>query len=95
MSNLKIRFKGEEYIFPCGTLEAGGPIATPEQYQNFRPSFAHLFPNGQVKRHGEVIGTREDIEVIGTDDTEIESIQGLDEFSPDALLFALVMGVSE
>ncbi len=59
--NTEIVFQGNDYIIVAGDLETGGPIATEEQYENFECSFAHLFPNGDVLRFQEKIGTRDDI----------------------------------
>lgn len=65
---LKIKFKGMEFVFVGYDLTEGA-IALREDYENFRPSFAHLFPNGEIRRHGSLIGSREDIEILGkTDD---------------------------
>jgi hypothetical protein len=81
--NTKIRFKGEEYIIVGGDLETGGAVATREQYRNFDPSYAHYFVDGpdagKVMRYGTEIGTKEDIEVIGVDDTEVENLSGYDD----------------
>jgi hypothetical protein len=59
----QIRFKGEVYVL-IGDMESGGAIATPQQFENWECSFAHLYPNGDIKRFGEVIGRREDIQVM-------------------------------
>lgn len=61
----KIKFKGKVYYLIGGDLENGGPIATRYQYEHGLLSYAHLLPDGQVKRFNEVIGTREDVKVIG------------------------------
>lgn len=61
----RIRFQGQEYV-----LISGGAIATAEDFANFQPSFAHLLSDGRILRHGEQIGTREDIEVLGECDVE-------------------------
>ncbi len=54
----KIRFKGQEYLL------VEGAIATPEQYENFLPSYAHLFENGEILRYGKLIGNKSDIEYL-------------------------------
>lgn len=59
----KIRFQGEEYLFIGGENYAA--LTTAERYSNGVSSYAHLFPNGQIKRYGEVIGTKEEIEFLG------------------------------
>ena len=53
-----------------GDLDSGGAIATREDYENFRPSYAHLYPGGNIQRHEETIGQRADIEVLGESDAE-------------------------
>lgn len=60
---LTIRFQGKEYLL-LGSLEEGGAIATREQYESFKKSFAHLFSDGNIVQSGKVIGRKEDIEVI-------------------------------
>ena len=55
----KIRFLNEEFV-----LIGGDSIAKKEAYENFESSFAHLFPDGIILRHGQQIGTKEDIEFI-------------------------------
>ena len=67
----KIIFKGNEYI-----LVAGG-ITTKEDFENGRISYAHLYPDGIIKRHTEIIGTKDDI--IFTDEF-IEATPNLDGF---------------
>ncbi len=59
----RIRFKSNDYILVGDG--ADGAIATEEQYHNGLTSYAHLFPSGEVKRYGEVIGTIEDVEFLG------------------------------
>lgn len=65
----KIRFQGREMIFIGSLAEdemlEDGAIATEDQYLNFKESHAHLFDDGLVRRHGAVIGAREDIEDLG------------------------------
>jgi hypothetical protein len=78
--NQKVRFQGEEYIICGGTVESGGAIATPEQYRSFSPSYAHLLSDGRILRLGQQIGTRDDLEVLGDDDTDIENFEGADDF---------------
>lgn len=61
---LRVRFKGKMYVL-AGTLKGGGPIATRDQYRHGRCSFAHLYPNGNISRFGETIGTVTDLKVLG------------------------------
>lgn len=60
----RIRFRGEDFLL-VGDLNTGGSIATEEQYTTFQRSHAHLLADGRVVRLGQVIGHREDIEVLG------------------------------
>lgn len=60
---LFIKFKGEKYLL-VGDLATGGAIATQDQYDNFRTSYAHLFRDGNVRRYNEIIGTLADIKVM-------------------------------
>lgn len=57
-----VEFGGEEYIYP----ERGscGPLATREEMENGRVSFAFLNREGAVMHHGAVIGSREDVRKI-------------------------------
>lgn len=59
----KIKLNGNEFLF---ISEDGldGPIATKEQYESFRESYAFLYKDGLIRRHGEVIGQRTDIEFL-------------------------------
>ena len=59
-----IRFQGNEYLL-IGTLEEGGPITTKEQFENGECSYAHLDIDGTIKRYRVVIGTRDEITLIG------------------------------
>jgi hypothetical protein len=55
----KIRFQGKDFIL---TDDKEGAITTPEHYSNWECSYAHLFPNGVIKRFHQVIGNIKDIE---------------------------------
>ena len=59
----RITFKGQPFLLI--PIFDGGAIATPEAYESFEESYAHLFADGSVLRHGVPIGTRDDIEVLG------------------------------
>lgn len=60
----RIMFKGKEYLLISGSLEHSA-IATKEQYENFECSYAHLFPDGKIRRFNKVIGDVNDIEFVG------------------------------
>jgi len=59
---LNIKFKGERFLL-IGDLTSGA-IAERKAYENFEVSYAHLCPDGNVRRYHEIIGTKDDIEVI-------------------------------
>lgn len=67
----RIRFQGQEYLLIGDSLETGGAIATAEQYAAGECSYAHLFPDGRVMRFRQVIGSVEDIELIGKAESPI------------------------
>ena len=69
MAVLRIVFCGEEYVL-VGNMESGGAIAKRDDYENFRPSYAHLYPDGTIWCRHETIGRREDIEVLGESDAK-------------------------
>lgn len=56
----RIKFKCNIYLL---IVDA---ITTRYAFENFLPSYAHLFPDGRILRHGKQIGTKEDIEIIET-----------------------------
>lgn len=62
MSVWKIKFKGQDFLL-IGDM-SDGAIATPEQYENFLPSYAHLFPNDEVRMYNKIIGNRSDIQFL-------------------------------
>ena len=70
---LTIRFKDADFVLG-GDLKTGGAIATLDDFENGRCSYAHLFKDGTIKRFKKVIGSVEDIEVTG----ECEPEMGLD-----------------
>lgn len=63
----KIKVWGEEYLLVGGYDDGdkAGAIATPDQYYNFEPPYAHLFPDGTIKRYNKVIGSIKDVEFLG------------------------------
>jgi len=62
----RIKFQGKEWILvnDPNSNKLDGPIATEQQYVDFDCPYAHLFPDGIIKRFGEQIGTIDDIEVL-------------------------------
>lgn len=67
---LTIRFQDTDFVL-CGDLESGGAIATQDNYENGRCSYAHLFENGAIKRFNRVIGFVDDIKVTGDCDPNV------------------------
>ncbi len=61
----RITFKGKPFLLIPVYAEMGAAIATPEQYEAFEESYAHLYPDGRVLRHQVEIGTIADIEIVG------------------------------
>ena len=80
-----IKLNGKEYLLVGGDLERGGAIATREQFENFECSYAHLMESGEIKRFGEVIGHRSDIEVVGDCDDAEPGLVGVIETLIDPL----------
>lgn len=62
MKKHRVEFKGQIYIL---VGEEDGAIATEEQYKHFLTPFAHLYPNGDISRHGKLIGTIADLGFLG------------------------------
>lgn len=63
MKYKKIKFKNKEYFL------IGSAIATREQYEQGKPSYAHLFRK-DIMRHGKKIGIIDDLELIGEEKLE-------------------------
>lgn len=72
----KIIFHEKEY-FLIGNKDEGGAIATKEQYEGGRVSFAHLYPNGEIKRFLNVIGNVHEVQFTG-EFTVLENPRGID-----------------
>lgn len=70
----RITFQGQDFI-----LTDGGAITTEANYRAGRASYAHLYEDGRILRHGVEIGRREDI-VMG------EACELAPEYFGDALL---------
>lgn len=58
----EILFREQEFLL-IGTPEKGA-IATQEQYENFLPSVAHLYSNGDIIMWGAKIGDVSEITII-------------------------------
>jgi hypothetical protein len=77
---VKIRFKGDAYFFISrhgDDLNAGGAIATEEQFVNGLTSYAHLFRDGVIRRFKLPIGTIADLEVIDHSDPPFPTEEAL------------------
>ncbi len=65
---LNIKFRGTPFLFIGDSLDESGPITTEDDFRTGRVSSAHYWPHGTsgiVKRYNDVIGTRQDIEIVG------------------------------
>lgn len=62
---LTIKFQDKDYVFVDGP-GVGGAIATLDDFENGRCSYAHLYPDGTIKRFNQVIGSVDDIEITGS-----------------------------
>lgn len=67
-----IKFKGEEYLFGGDSLDEDGFIAKREDYEKGIVSYAHYFPDRGVLRFMRKIGDREEIEVIGEGEADVQ-----------------------
>lgn len=65
MTESKVLFRGQEFLF-IGSIENGGAIVTLGPFANFENSYAHLMPNGEILRHGQKIGSVDDLEFLTT-----------------------------
>jgi hypothetical protein len=66
--NRRIRFRGVEYLLVGDITD--GSITTPDDYGTGCLAYAHLFPDGLIRRFGEEIGSVTEIEVLG----EVEDV---------------------
>lgn len=57
---VQMTFQGKDYLF-LGEPGIEGAITTPHAYRHGLMSHAHLYPNGEIRQFGEVIGSVEDI----------------------------------
>lgn len=62
MAIQQIVFQGKEYLL---IGETDGAIATREQYANGFCPYAHLYPDGIIRRKSSIIGVKSDIEFKG------------------------------
>lgn len=58
----QIKFKGK--LFLLVDYKNDGAICTIHQFENFLPSYAHLFPDGNILRYQKKIGEKKDIQFI-------------------------------
>ena len=62
----KIRFQSRRYLFTGDSLDQGGAITTREAYVHGEVSYAHLMTDGKIRRFGKIIGTWENIKILGS-----------------------------
>lgn len=62
-----VKWKGKRFLL-VGSLKRGGAIATVRQYKNGLDSTAHLFESGEIYQHGQLVGKRADLRIIGPAD---------------------------
>ena len=55
----RVKFQGEEFILVGDENDCA--ITTKYLYENCLTSYAHLFPDGNIKRFDVIIGTKEDL----------------------------------
>ena len=77
----KIKFKGNTFLF------IDGAITTKDDFENGRVSYAHMGDNGVIKRYGETIGTREDVEFTG------EMVEVSPKLTSGELMFKAISGM--
>ena len=77
---LTIRFQDQEWLFLGDSLDESAAITAEADYRTGNESFAHYFPwdGGVIKRHGQVIGHRADIAIIGPMPIEMTTEEYLD-----------------
>lgn len=66
----RIRFQNQEYLL----IE--NAIATEESFRNGEMGYAHIGDDGLVRRFGSVIGSRDDIEILGNANVRM-SLEGV------------------
>lgn len=55
--------------------DGSGPLTTKEDYEAFKPGYAHVFSDGTIRRYGEMIGTKDDlVEVVDAEAKPCEAI---------------------
>lgn len=81
----EVVFHEHVYLLIASHGENDGPLATPAQYENGESPFAHLYPDGTIKRYGTVIGSRDDLTFTGKEAT----------CRPSAAAFAHLMGFGD
>ena len=73
----KVTFKGEPYLLVSDwRASPGSALATQAQYEQGVASFAHVCPDGQILRYGQVIGSVNDLEMGETIDEDQLQLSG-------------------
>jgi hypothetical protein len=71
-SFVNVKFQGGKYIWVKNTGRGGGALAYLHHFDSkgemmpealFESSFAHILPNGEIWRLGDVIGSKDDLVV--------------------------------
>jgi hypothetical protein len=65
MNDLAVRFKGFDFILVREDVTQAGALTTREIALRGEISFAHLFESGKIKCFDRVIGSYNDLEVLG------------------------------
>lgn len=66
----RIRFQGQEYLLIEDT------IATEEAFRNGEVGYAHIGEDGLIRRFHSVIGSKDEIEILGDADVRM-SVEGV------------------
>jgi hypothetical protein len=69
-----VRFKGQSQVY---LLTPGGAIATTDDYENGRCGYAHLCKDGLIRRYHQVIGSNDDLEVVGEYEPKVDPVNML------------------
>lgn len=60
----RVTLHGQELLIVKGRGDLDGALATQDQYENFRMSFAHAYADGRVMRFGNKIAALEAVEIV-------------------------------
>lgn len=81
MKFLKVRLNDKELVFTGSRGEllagVGGALTTVDAYRNGTPSYAHLFADGKIMRHGHALGTVDDLQIDGEIEAPEPSTEGM------------------